>query len=163
RILEVIGHGGMGVVYKAHHEFMDKVVAIKMLLPQMVSDDRSVQRFQHEARAASRLSHPNIIALHDFGLTPDDGLPYLVMDYIEGQSLSQAIKDEGQLGVSRSLDIFIQVADALHHAHTQGVIHRDLKPGNIMLIKSPTGELVKVVDFGVAKIVSSEGNDAQRL
>jgi serine/threonine protein kinase len=164
KILEVLGHGGMGVVYKAHHEFMDKVVAIKMLLPQLVSDDRTVQRFQYEARAASRLSHPNIIALHDFGLTPDNGVPYLVMDYIEGKSLSEVIKTEKQVSVTRSIAIFTQVADALHHAHSLGVIHRDLKPANIMLIKGADGgELVKVVDFGVAKIVSNEGDDAQRL
>lgn len=164
RILEVIGRGGMGVVYRAEHELMERVVAIKMLLPQLLADENAVPRFQREARAASRLNHPNIIALHDFGLT-EDGLPYLVMDYIDGKSLAEILKDEGQLGVQRSIHIFTQVCDALAHAHDLGIVHRDLKPGNIMIIqKKDEKESIKVVDFGVAKMYEGEDDvEAQRL
>jgi serine/threonine protein kinase len=164
-ILEVLGRGGMGVVYKARHDLMDRIVAIKMMLPQLVSDEVSLARFQREARAASKINHPNIIAIHDFGLTADTGVAYLVMDYIEGQTLGDAIKKDGQLGVVRAARIFLQVCDALQHAHKLGVIHRDMKPSNIMLVNQGDKEdVVKVVDFGVAKIASSENDmDQQRL
>lgn len=162
RILEVLGRGGMGVVYKARHELMDRLVAIKMMLPQLVSDDVSLARFQREARAASKINHPNIIAIHDFGLTNDNGVAYLVMDYIEGHTLATAIEKDGQLGVTRATRIFLQVCDALQHAHKLGVVHRDLKPGNIMLVCHDDNEdFVKVVDFGVAKL--TEGDSDQRL
>lgn len=163
RILEVVGRGGMGVVYKARHEFMDRLVALKMLLPTLVADERSIERFQTEARAASRINHPNIIALHDFGLT-EDKLPYLVMDYLEGCTLGDLIKRDGQLGVQRTITIFLQICDALDHAHRQKVVHRDLKPGNIMLVQHDEDpNFVKVVDFGVAKMYEAEGDEPQRL
>ncbi len=164
RILELIGRGGMGVVYRAEHELMERIVAIKMLLPQLLADENALPRFQREARAASRLNHPNIIALHDFGLT-EDGLPYLVMDYIDGKSLADILKNEGQLGVQRTAHIFTQVCDALAHAHELGIIHRDLKPGNIMIVqKKDEKESIKVVDFGVAKMFEGEDEiDSQRL
>lgn len=163
RILEVLGRGGMGVVYKAKHELMGRLVAIKMLLPTLVSDDVQVARFQREARAASRMNHPNIIGLHDFGLT-QDGLPYIVMDYLEGRSLSDVIKESGQVGISRTVHIFVQICDALDHAHRLGIIHRDLKPGNVMLVTNDQDlDFVKVVDFGIAKLTSGCDEDAQRL
>src|SRR5579883_1903803 len=107
-VLECLGKGGMGVVYKAKHELMDRIVAIKMVLPQFVLDEKSVTRFQREAQAASKLSHPNIISIHDFGLTSDSGLPYLVMDYLDGKSLAAIIKQEHQLNAERIVHIFIQ-------------------------------------------------------
>jgi serine/threonine protein kinase len=164
RVLELVGKGGMGVVYKARHEMMERTVALKMLLPQLLADENAVPRFQREARAASRINHSNIIGLHDFGQT-EDGRPYLVMDYIEGESLSDVLKREGQLGVSRSAHIFIQVCDALSHAHELGIIHRDLKPGNIMLVPAEDArDFVKVVDFGIAKMYEAEeGHEAQKL
>jgi serine/threonine protein kinase len=164
RILELLGRGGMGVVYKARHEMMDRTVAIKLLLPQLVSDESAAARFQREARASSKINHANIIALHDFGRT-DDGVPYIVMDYIEGESLSEILKREKQLGTTRTVHIFGQVCDALQHAHDLGIIHRDLKPGNIMIVQNEDErDIVKVVDFGIAKMYESEeGHDAQKL
>ncbi len=162
-IISVIGHGGMGVVYKARHELIDRVVAIKMLKPQLIMDAASAQRFQQEAKAASRLSHPNVITLFDFGLTPT-GQPYLVMDFLQGSSLSELIKRERQLSVDRFVSICSQVCDALDHAHRNGIIHRDLKPGNIMLTtRQGEADLVKVVDFGVAKIMPFAGEDSQSV
>jgi len=162
-IMSVIGHGGMGVVYKARHELMDRIVAIKMLQSQLISDSMSVKRFQQEARAASKLKHPNVITLYDFGVSPT-GQPYLVMDYLEGVSLADVIKKEGQVGVDRSVKIFAQACSALDHAHKQGVIHRDLKPGNIMLVEDDQDkDCVKVVDFGVAKLLWGGEEENQRL
>ena len=164
-ILSVIGHGGMGVVYKAKHELMDRVVAIKMLQAQLISDSMSVKRFQQEAKAASRLKHPNVITLYDFGVSATTGQPYLVMDYLQGVSLAEIIKREGHVGVDRCIRIFTQACSALEHAHRQGVIHRDLKPGNIMLVDNEDEkDYVKVVDFGVAKLMPWAGEEeAQRL
>ena len=163
RIIEILGRGGMGVVYKAKHELMGRMVAIKMLLPTLVSDDVQVARFQREARAASRMNHPNIIGLHDFGVT-EDGLPYIVMDFLEGRSLADVIKEFGQVGISRTVHIFVQICDALDHAHKLGIIHRDLKPGNVMLVANDQDlDFVKVVDFGIAKLIESVDEDAQRL
>lgn len=162
-IMSVIGHGGMGVVYKARHELMDRIVAIKMLQSQLISDSMSVKRFQQEAKAASKLKHPNVITLYDFGVSPT-GQPYLVMDYLEGISLADVIKKDGQVGVDRSIKIFAQACSALDHAHRQGVIHRDLKPGNIMLVEDDDDkDCVKVVDFGVAKLLWAGDDENQRL
>ncbi len=162
-VMSIIGHGGMGVVYKARHELMDRIVAIKMLQSQLISDSMSVKRFQQEAKAASKLKHPNVITLYDFGVSPT-GQPYLVMDYLEGVSLADVIKKEGQVGVDRSIKIFAQACSALDHAHKQGVIHRDLKPGNIMLVEdNDDKDCVKVVDFGVAKLLWGGDDENQRL
>lgn len=162
-IQSIIGHGGMGVVYKARHELMDRIVAIKMLQSQLITDSQSVKRFQHEARAASRLNHPHVITLFDFGVSPT-GQPYLVMDYLSGISMSDLIQKDGQVSVDRTLNILIQACQALDHAHKQGVVHRDLKPGNIMLIEHEgQKDFVKVVDFGVAKLSTFSGDEAQKL
>jgi len=164
QVLSVIGHGGMGVVYKARHELMDRLVAIKMLKADLISDSVSVKRFQQEARAASLLKHRNVATLFDFGVSPS-GQPYLVMEYLEGISLADVIKKDGHVGVDRTVKIFTQAAAALEHAHHQKVIHRDLKPGNIMLIETDEEkEFVKVVDFGVAKVMTAGADEeAQRL
>ncbi|HEY9773339.1 MAG TPA: serine/threonine-protein kinase [Planktothrix sp.] len=161
-IESVIGHGGMGVVYKARHALMDRTVAIKMLQAQLISDSMSVKRFQQESKAASRINHPNVITVYDFGISPT-GQPYIVMDYLEGISLADVIKHEGQVSVERAIRVVAQACDALDHAHKQGVVHRDLKPTNIVLVKyDDEADFVKVVDFGVAKLMNS-GADGQRL
>ncbi len=162
-VLERIGQGGMSVVYKGRHRLMNRVYAIKMLLPQLVVNPTSLKRFQQEARAASALAHPNVIAVHDFGISPQ-GHPYMVMDYLEGVGLSELIRKDGRLAVDRSLSIFVQACDALAHAHEKGIVHRDLKPSNIMVISdSRGGEQVKIVDFGIAKLLPCEGEEIQRL
>lgn len=163
KIISVIGHGGMGVVYKAKHDSMDRFVAIKMLQAQHVRDGNAIRRFRQEAKAASRLSHPNVITIHDFGMSPN-GQPYIVMDYIEGIGLDAIIKKDGKVGVDRSVKIFAQACDALAHAHEQGIVHRDLKPSNIMLIETEEEkDFVKIVDFGVAKLIPFSGEESQRL
>jgi serine/threonine protein kinase len=162
-IIDVIGHGGMGVVYKGRQVLMDRTVAIKMLQSQHIADSMSVKRFHQEGKAASKMNHPHVITVYDFGVTPNSGQPFIVMDYLLGTDLSTIIKEEGQLGVERSLKILAQSTDALDHAHRMGVIHRDLKPSNIMLIDyEDEKDFVKVVDFGVAKLISA-GGEQQRL
>jgi len=155
RLIEVIGRGGMGAVYRAHHILMDKGVAVKVLRQELASDTEAVARFHREARSASRLDHENIIRVSDFGQT-DDGLLFLVMELLDGENLAQALR-RGPLPWRRAATVARAVALGLGHAHEQGVIHRDLKPENIVLVrrgnKSRQGMFVKVLDFGLAKLV----------
>lgn len=156
----LVGIGGMGVVYKAWHEALRRPVAIKVLRQQFLNDETSVKRFKQEAVAASRLAHPNIVALHDFGST-EDGYLYMVMDLLDGRSLAQLEKEKKTLGVERAIRIITQVCDALEHAHKNGIVHRDLKPGNIMLMETQDNpDFVKLVDFGIAKILYKEEDQA---
>jgi serine/threonine protein kinase len=161
-LLSLLGSGGMSTVYKARHAFMRNIVAVKLLHPRLLTDTLSVKRFQQEARAASRLKHPNAISVHEFGIS--GGQPYLVMDYLEGVSCAELVKREGKVGLEKSLHIFIQACDALADAHDRGIIHRDLKPSNVMLTKHKDDNcFVKVVDFGIAKIVSEAGGESLKL
>ncbi len=154
-VLETIGGGGMGMIYKAKHILMKRIVAIKMMHPQYVSSASNLKRFQQEAQAASALSHPNILAVFDFGLTPA-GAPYLVMDFLEGTNLAEVLDELGLLPATRATNIFAQACAGLAHAHSKGVIHRDLKPGNIMLVEfDQRKDFVKIVDFGIAKVLPS--------
>ncbi len=155
-IQSVLGRGGMGVVYKAKHEQMDRLVAVKMLHLHMVADADAIKRFHREAKAVSRVRHPHSIMLYDFGVTPD-GQPFIVMDYIEGTSLKRVIKQDGPLPIARIDHIFQQVIAALSCAHSEGVIHRDLKPENIMLTdRADDPNFVQVVDFGISKLKSRD-------
>ena len=144
RIAEQIGRGGMGEVYLATDTRLDRMVAIKVLPGQLASDPQRRERFEREAKAVSRLSHPHICALYDVG--EQDGAHYLVMERVEGQTL-EAQLDKGRLPLEKALEYAAQIADALDSAHHQGVVHRDLKPSNIMLTRSG----VKLLDFGLAK------------
>ncbi len=163
KILSKIGRGGMSVVYKGQHLLMDRIVAIKMLHADLISDPVTISRFQQEAKAVSSLTHPNVILIYDFGLS-SQGLPYLVMDYLQGDSLSDIVKRQGHLPVKRCIEIFTQACDALTHAHHKGIIHRDIKPANIMLtIDEDKHEIVKVVDFGIAKMLPRDGEEAIKL
>lgn len=158
-----IGRGGMSVVYKGRHELMDRMVAIKMLQAQLVNDQTSIKRFKQEAKAASCLTHPNVITVYDCDVSPG-GQPYLVMDYLVGESLADIIKRENHVDQERALNIFIQACDALEHAHLKGVLHRDLKSSNIMLVDfEGKTDVVKVVDFGIAKLMPSSGKQSQNL
>jgi serine/threonine protein kinase len=162
-VLSVLGKGGMSLVYKARHKFMDRIVAVKVLLEHLVTDAAAVQRFQQESKAASTLNHQNIVTVYDFGQTPN-GQAYFVMDCLEGKSLSDYIEKDGRLAVPRALEIFEQICDGLEHAHQKGIIHRDLKPNNIVLLPDEQGrEVVKIVDFGIAKIIGTDGTPQQRL
>ncbi len=149
-LLEQIGVGGMSIVFKAQDKALNRLVAIKFLLPQSNTETINLLRFQQEARAASSLEHPNIVKIYDFSTT-SEGIPFLVMSYLDGVSLADAIKIEGSLPISRWLSIMIQACDALEHAHQNGIIHRDIKPGNFVLAQEKGTEVLKLVDFGIAK------------
>ncbi len=150
-ILEEIGKGGMGVVYKARQPALQKLYAIKML--HSVHNNEFILRFEREAKAISKLDHVNLITSHDFGVSTD-GRPYMVMDFIEGTSLAQLIETDRKVPLRQTLEICTQIARGMAYAHAQGVLHRDLKPGNIMLVKQPDGgKLVKIIDFGIAKVI----------
>ncbi len=154
-ILSVIGSGGMSVIYKARHKYMERLCAVKLLHPFLLSDDSLFQRFQYEAKAASTLSHVNVVAMHDFGIT-GDGRAYLVMDFLDGEDLSTVLDRDVYLTEAQARPIFRQILAGLAHAHFKGVIHRDLKPSNIFLIPQAGTLLVKLVDFGIAKINTPE-------
>src|SRR5215813_8130191 len=151
RIDERLSEGGMGTVYRGTHVLMDKTVAIKVLRPTLAADEKIVARFSREARAASRISHPNALSVTDFG-EDESGNVFLVMEFLSGKTLKQVIRDEGPLPLARVVDIARQIGDALHAAHEQGVVHRDLKSDNIMLLDTMSGDHAKVLDFGIAKI-----------
>lgn len=156
RIDERLNEGGMGTVYRGTHVLMDKTVAIKVLRPSLAADEKIVARFSREARAASRISHPNALSVTDFG-EDEKGIVFLVMEYLSGKTLKRVIREEGPMPLKRVVDIMRQVSDALHAAHSQGVVHRDLKSDNIMLVTTGVGEHAKVLDFGIAKIIEPEG------
>ncbi len=151
-IVSRIGAGGMGVVYKARQLGMDRWVAVKVLLKELAHDNKVVKRFKIEALAASRLTHPNTIRIYDFGQTEDANL-YIAMEFLEGQSLHQALRREGPMPARRVLHILKQIAASLSEAHSKGIVHRDLKPDNIFLTTvDGDPDFVKVLDFGVAKL-----------
>jgi eukaryotic-like serine/threonine-protein kinase len=159
-ILKKLGEGGMGTVYLAEHVKMGRKAALKVMNPGMNTDADAIARFNREAANASRLNHPNVCAIYDFGETAD-GLIYLAMEFIEGESLTSLIEKNGSLAAPRAATIIHQAADALAVAHDYGIVHRDLKPDNIMIAKDRDGaDVVKVVDFGIAKASSS---DAQKV
>jgi serine/threonine protein kinase len=156
RIDERLNEGGMGTVYRGTHVLMDKTVAIKVLRPALAADEKIVARFSREARAASRISHPNALSVTDFG-EDENGNVFLVMEFLRGKTLKQVIRDDGPLPLARVVDIIRQVGDALSAAHAQGVVHRDLKSDNIMLVDTMSGDHAKVLDFGIAKIHEPDG------
>ncbi len=152
----------MGVVYQARHQLMNRIVAIKMLRREQTSDEKSLNRFKQEAKAISVLAHPNIVSIYDFGIS-NQGQPYLVMDFLEGVSLAQEVLACGPLPWQRAVDIFLQAATGLAHAHKNGILHRDIKPCNIILLRADQGAVVKIVDFGIAKIFDAPDGASQRL
>lgn len=149
-IIKSIGEGGMANVYLAHDIILDRDVAIKVLRGDLAGDEKFVRRFQREALAASSLSHPNIVEMYDVG--EDNGTYYIVMEYINGQTLKQLIKKRGALTISECIDIMLQLTDGVDHAHSSYIIHRDLKPQNIMIQDS--GE-IKITDFGIAMALNN--------
>src|SRR6266436_4657825 len=151
RVEKLIKRGGMGAVYQGKHVLMDKTVAIKVLRPALAVDDDVVARLSREAKAASRISHPNAVSVTDFGES-ENGIVFLVMEYLEGRTLKEIIRSEGAMPLKRVVEIIRQVTGALDAAHGQGVVQRDLKSDNIMVSQTNGGDWAKVLDFGIAKI-----------
>jgi serine/threonine-protein kinase len=153
-IQQKIGAGGMGAVYLAEQTSMGRKAVIKVLHPWLSKDPTIAARFDNEARAVARLSDPHIVQLFNYG-DMGEGTLFLAMEHLNGRTLSQVLRAEGRLSVERAVDIACQISEALSESHRQDVVHRDLKPSNIMLLDRPGGELVKVLDFGVAKLRGS--------
>jgi serine/threonine protein kinase/pSer/pThr/pTyr-binding forkhead associated (FHA) protein len=151
KILNKIGQGGMGSVYRALHLAFDEERALKVISAELMSDELFVKRFKYEAVITRKLQHPNAVRVDDID-EAEDGRPFIVMEYIQGQSLKKLIKEKGALPYERVCIIVRQVAEALDAAHRLGMIHRDIKPDNIVLIDAPRGEIAKVLDFGIAKL-----------
>jgi serine/threonine protein kinase len=156
RILEKIGTGGMGSVYKANQVAMNRMVAVKILHPKLANRKDLVSRFRREARAMSHLSHPNTVKVLLYGEL-EDGSLYIVMEYLEGKNLNQIVRTEGPLPMERALPILIQSCGALEEAHRAGIVHRDLKPENIFVCnQGGLRDFPKVLDFGLAKVTERE-------
>lgn len=164
KVISLLGKGGMGSVYRVQDLFQHLEFALKTLDIHSVSEV-TVRRFQVETKTASLLDHPNLVRMHDFGLI-ENGQPYLVMEFVDGITLSQYLREQGSMSVEQAAPLFAQVCCALHHAHEQGVVHRDIKPSNIMLVKnaaSGTEGSVKVVDFGIARLANGIDGEIQSL
>jgi tRNA A-37 threonylcarbamoyl transferase component Bud32 len=160
QVLDRIGEGAMGVVYKVFDPALNKVFAIKVLKSFLAADKQALKRFEREAEAAISLNHHGLVSIYEHGVTAD-GTPFLLMDYIDGENLAQIISRIGRLEPYRCIRIFAQVVEALQHVHAAGLIHRDIKPRNIILFKAATGEeSVKLVDFGIAKEASPASDTA---
>lgn len=149
-VIERIGGGGMALVYKAHDILLGRNVAIKVLRQQFVHDEEFIRRFRREAQSAASLSHSNVVSIYDVG--QEDDIHYIVMEYVEGHNLDEIIKERAPLQVDEAVRIASQICDALDHAHQNQIIHRDIKPHNIMIGRNGR---VKVTDFGIARAVTS--------
>ena len=145
RIVERIGSGGMGDVYRAEHRLMNRSVALKLINSQLVKHPLAVERFRREVQAAARLTHPNIVTAFDAEQAGD--VHFLAMEFVEGTDLATVVQQRGALPVAEACDCILQAAEGLQHAHEKGMVHRDIKPHNLML--SPNGQ-VRILDFGLA-------------
>ena len=150
QIIKTLGEGGMANVYLAHDTILDRNVAVKVLRGDLANDEKFVRRFQREALSASSLSHPNIVEMYDVG--EDDGQYYIVMEYVDGKTLKQILKSRGRLSITEVVDIMLQLTDGLAHAHDAYIIHRDIKPQNIMMLSNG---MIKITDFGVATALNA--------
>ncbi len=151
RLESLIGQGGMGVVYAAHHELLHQRVAIKLLLADASADDGTVTRFLNEARAAAKIPSEHVVRVLDVGLL-EEGRPFLVMEYLEGHDLARVLRDRGRLTPREAVDYVLEAIEAVSQAHALGIVHRDLKPSNLFLTELADGtRAIKVLDFGIAK------------
>ena len=165
RVISILGKGGVGTVYKVEQTFLKIELALKVLDGKGAFNDVQVRRFQNEAKATFSLSHPSLVKVHDFGILENDQ-PYLVMDYVPGKTLAEYIKEHGALSQEMIGKVFPQACFGLAYAHQQSIIHRDIKPNNIMLVDGVNlgaEGSVKIVDFGIAKVGSEEGGEIQTL
>jgi len=158
RVDGVLGKGGMGRVYRGEHTGIGRAVAIKVLHPDLGKNKEASQRFQREAIASGRLDHPNIVGVSDFGVL-EDGCPYLVMEVLEGEELGKRLERENRIPWPEAIEIMRGVLAGLRHAHEKSVVHRDIKPDNIFLARKDGDVVVKILDFGIAKLVAGAGDD----
>ncbi len=155
-VVSLIGQGGMGYVYKAHQIRLNRPVAIKVLRSTLIRDETVVKRFINEAKASARLRSPNTIMLHDFDVSPD-GSVYYEMELLEGRSLTSVIRDDTPVAVSVAAGYILQACDSLEEAHANGILHRDIKPDNLFLARVGDKEILKVLDFGIARMLENQG------
>ncbi len=162
-VIEFIGSGGMGSVWKVYDKQLEGTFAVKVLKPELLADATAVKRFEKEANLASDLTHANIAAIFGPG-TDSQGRPFIIMGYVDGESLADILAREGKLSEERALDIFTQICEALSHSHMKGIIHRDIKPSNIIISKTESGgDMVHIVDFGIARCIYDEVTKTQAL
>jgi len=162
-IVELVGQGGMGTVYKARHLLIGNYVAIKVMHPHLLSDAASQERFKSEAKAAMSLRHERLMAVSDYGVTPS-GQPFIVMEFVQGKGLDALLDEQKYLSHEEFFEIFAQVCDGLSHVHERGIVHRDIKPSNIMLTRTNQNKwLVQIVDFGIAKVLPTGEGAVQHL
>jgi serine/threonine-protein kinase len=162
RLDALIGRGGMGVVYRAEHVAIRRTVALKLLHSSLAGIPELRSRFEREALAIGKIEHPNCVNVSDFG-SLDDGSLFLVMEFLEGKSLGEVLESEHHLRPRRALRILRHILTGLGHAHAMGIVHRDIKPDNVFLIPSDSGEGAKILDFGIAKVVHGERDDDVKL
>ena len=162
-IIELLGVGGMGYVYKVRHLILEKIYAMKTISGEQISEI-AWRRLQVEAQAIARINHPNIVGIHNLGIHQGK-IPYYVMDYLKGKNLAEILKQKRYLSLDQSLPLFIEICNGLGFAHKKGIVHRDIKPGNIVILDEPdfTGGRVKIVDFGIAKLAGTIDPDNQKL
>lgn len=160
--LELLGDGGMGSVYKVFDRELKATFALKVLRAELTADKLAIKRFMQEAQMAQGLTHPNIVAVYQHAVSTS-GSPYLIMDYLRGQTLAEAIKQNGTLSPKRVIEIFIQVLEGLAFAHEKGIIHRDIKPSNIMLEQGASRDYAKLLDFGIAKAFQVESETSETM
>lgn len=161
-VIRAVGRGGMATVYMVRHLGSGELFAMKVLNNELLHVDEAKRRFEREATALSKLSHPNLVTLYDFGVS-DDGQPYFITDFLQGSSLFNILRQERRLSVDRACRIFVQICEGMEYAHQRGLIHRDLKPSNILLTGDAPNERVKIVDFGIVKFAPTEQRLDERL
>lgn len=159
-VLALVGTGAMGALYRGRHLSLDRPVAIKVLHADLAADDINMERFAREARIAASLQHPHVVHVYDVGNAPD-GSPYLVMDFLDGKSLDEIVRDLGPMPLRRALPLISQIAQGLEYAHSKGLLHRDIKLSNIMVVSENGHESAKIIDFGIAKLLTE--SQAQSL
>jgi len=154
-VIARVGTGGMGAVFEARHPVIGKRVAVKVLHPAFAADPKVIERFINEARVVNAIGHPAVVDIFSFGKTAS-GMPYFVMEFLKGRSVFDLLEQEGALPMGRALDLITQLLDVLEKAHAAGVVHRDLKPQNLFVEEGPNGQRLRVLDFGIAKSLTSE-------